>query len=59
MLTGPKSAVVRGTPLRPAFKHLLNFLFAGKLAPIGLVQSLLDFLNLPPCQRIEFASFFS
>jgi len=33
--------------MRPAFQHLLNFLIAGELAPIGLVQSLLDFLNLP------------
>jgi hypothetical protein len=43
----------------PAFQHLLDFLIAGKLAAIGLVQSLLDFLNVPLCQRIEFASFFS
>src|SRR5260370_6674363 len=34
-------------PTRPPFQHLLNFLIASKLAPIGLVQSLLDFVNLP------------
>jgi hypothetical protein len=59
MLTGPKSAVVCGTWERPAFKHLLNFLIAGKLAPIGLVQTLLDFLNLPLFQFYRFASSFS
>jgi hypothetical protein len=46
-------------PARPAFQHLLDFLIAGKLTPIGLGYRLLDFLNLLPCQRIEFASFFS
>ena len=59
MLTGPKSAVVCVTRARPAFQHVLDFLIAGKLAPICLGYTLLDFLNLPLCQRIEFASFFS
>ncbi len=54
----PESAIARGTDAHPAFQRLLDFLFASKLAPIGLVQSLLDFLNLPLCQRIEFASCF-
>ena len=33
----PESAIARGTDAHPAFQRLLDFLFAGKLAPIGLV----------------------
>jgi hypothetical protein len=44
---------------RHRVQRLLDFLIAGKLAPIDQGYTLLDFLNLPLFQRIEFASFFS
>ena len=58
MLTRPKSAVVCGTRARPAFQHLLDFLIAGKLTPIGLGYTLLDLFNLPPFQLLELGACF-
>ena len=48
-----------GRQCGPAFQRLLDFLIAGKLAPICLGYTLLDFLNLPPFQIAQFAGFFS
>jgi hypothetical protein len=45
--------------MQRAFQHPINFVITGKLSTICLGYTLLDFPNLPLCQCIELASFFS
>jgi hypothetical protein len=49
----PESAIACRAPARPALQHLPDFFVTSKLAPIGLGDSLLDFLKLPPFQSLN------